>query len=602
MTTLKIHKDITYNPIQKETIKWVDEDVNLVICTPTSSGKTIVAEQFIYPVLEKNKKAIYLSPLKALADEKSTAWIDWPYSQLILTSDMGTSKIPTKEQLILMTTETLDSKTRGAKNWLRQVGIVVIDEAHLLGSVGRGSAMEVGITRFAMINKNAQIVCLSATISNGKEFVKWLERLNGKKTIFIDINWRPVEQEHKFYNINARYETEFDKRSLPTIKNILKTSPGRQTIIFVHSFAKGNKISSFFNIPFHNSRLSKNQRQYIETAFREHKIDSIVSTSTLAYGMNLPADIGIIVGGHRGYNFVDLADIKQMAGRIGRYGLSKKGIVHYLFRNDYYEEYKEGLDNIPPITSHLSSHLYFHIVSFIARENMTTITHIKQFLAKTFEPKKLKIENSIKYLIDKDIIHDNGGQLIALPIGKASAMMYIDPLDLDALQNNLREKPLESIDLAIAFASIPSNASHTNIAKNTKLIVNLPFTYQSLFATNLYNWLTDKPIEGYARTMLFTWIKDIGRWMSGLRILGIDKTYCSNVEKMIKYGASSNILDLLDLPGVGKVKANKLFAQGIKNLKDIKKEKIKSRNILGSSLFEQLMNKDDDPQKVVLIF
>jgi len=70
------HSNITYNPLQKETLKYMNSDVNLVVMAPTSSGKTYVAEQFLFTAIKEKKKGIYLSPLKALTEEKKRSWLN----------------------------------------------------------------------------------------------------------------------------------------------------------------------------------------------------------------------------------------------------------------------------------------------------------------------------------------------------------------------------------------------------------------------------------------------------------------------------------------------------------------------------------------------
>ena len=162
-------KGLTYNPLQRLTWPFVEEDCNLVVLAPTSSGKTIVAEQFMLPTLESGRKALYLSPLKALTNEKLHAWADVPYKRVAFTSDHSRPGVTVNEQLILMTTECLDSKTRGARRWLRSIGTLVSDESHMLSMYGRGDAFEIGLTRFAQINPEARIIFLSATIPNADE-------------------------------------------------------------------------------------------------------------------------------------------------------------------------------------------------------------------------------------------------------------------------------------------------------------------------------------------------------------------------------------------------------------------------------------------------
>ncbi len=167
------------------------ENNNLLICTPTASGKTLVAEfAFIDAILNKGKKAIYIVPLKALATEKHKQFSE-RYKGLFkcalsigdLDSDNG---YLAAYDLIICTSEKLDSLIRHHTPWLNQVGCVVVDEIHLLNDHGRGPTLEILITLLRDFLK-VQLIGLSATIGNAKQLAEWL---NAK--LVVD-NWRPVE-------------------------------------------------------------------------------------------------------------------------------------------------------------------------------------------------------------------------------------------------------------------------------------------------------------------------------------------------------------------------------------------------------------------------
>jgi replicative superfamily II helicase len=331
------HTNITYNPLQLETAKYVSDDCNLVVLAPTSSGKTIVAEQYIGPTLSKGEKAIYLSPLKALTNEKLLDWQHKVPSIVAITGDHMTKPRPITESLILMTTEALDSKSRGHQSWLKKAGVIVSDESHLLSSPGRGDAFEVGLTRFAKINPDARIIFLSATIPNTAVLAEWLTKLNGKPTKVVETEWRPVEQEYHLVKV-PDYHWDFIAKVKEEIAKVKKAHRGKQFLIFVHTVNMGNILSKALKCPFHYSKIPMEERHRIEEGYRKKSIQTLVCTSTLAYGLNLPADVGIIVGAHRGPMMVDPADLKQEAGRVGRYGLSEKGYVYFLFPRRYADE------------------------------------------------------------------------------------------------------------------------------------------------------------------------------------------------------------------------------------------------------------------------
>jgi helicase len=173
------------------------EGKNLLICTPTASGKTLVAEIGIIENLIKNKgKGIYIVPLKALAVEKfkefSSKYENFCKIGMSIADSENTHL--SSSDLILMTSEKLDSLLRFKVPWLSDVGTIVIDEIHLLNDVSRGPTLEVVITLMRAIAPNAQIIGLSATIGNPRELADWLD------AELIEDTWRPVELKQGLYH------------------------------------------------------------------------------------------------------------------------------------------------------------------------------------------------------------------------------------------------------------------------------------------------------------------------------------------------------------------------------------------------------------------
>lgn len=164
---------------------------NLVICTPTASGKTLIAElAMLKGVLEGNGKAVYVVPLKALASEKFRSF-EKRYSSVckvaMSVGDKESSDTSLKDaDLIICTSEKLDSLIRHRAPWIKDVGTVVVDEIHLLNDRGRGPTLEVVITLLRQMVPDMQLVGLSATIGNPGELADWL-----KAECVLD-DWRPV--------------------------------------------------------------------------------------------------------------------------------------------------------------------------------------------------------------------------------------------------------------------------------------------------------------------------------------------------------------------------------------------------------------------------
>lgn len=595
-----MHEGITYNPLQLETIKYIGDDCNLIVYAPTSSGKTIVAEQFMFTTLANKQRALYLSPLKALTNEKYEAWKAMGLDLVAITSDHEKSARPITEKLILMTTEALDSRSRGAKPWLNEVGVLVCDEAHLLGAPKRGDAFEVGLTRFALMNPSSRIITLSATLPNSTEIQEWLTNLNGKPTKVVETDWRPIVQEHHL-KVGPDREYQFNNFALEQIAKIRNAHPQGQVLIFVHTVAKGNQISRHFGIPFHYSKVAKEDRHNLEQAFRAKKLMALVSTSTLAYGVNLPADIGIIVGGHRGPSMVEPWDIKQMAGRIGRYGLSTTGDIYYLFKEVYARDLYRELTAMPDVWSQLRARLYFHVTSFVARENMQR-SQIEKFLSRTLCSLQFTIdlEEAIDMLLQYEVLREENGILTATRIGKASAFMYVDPIDLIHLHRNLKDRPLTPKLLAEALAAIPSNEVETYVPDDLASVVEMPFGQQTVLASSLYEWLLGMDLSGTASVVVPPYIMDFERWASALGMCGLDKAYLKNLSLTIQYGLSENLLELVAIPGIGRKRALALSRFNITKKKDILANKSIAINILGQKLTQSIEDEYKNPGKLFI--
>ncbi|MBW3004981.1 DEAD/DEAH box helicase [Candidatus Woesearchaeota archaeon] len=180
---------------------------NLLVCTPTASGKTLIAEMgAAKTILEGKGKAIYIVPLVALASEKHKEF-KRKYGHLFnIALSIGDYDSSDKHlidaDLIICTAEKLDSLIRHHTPWLKFVSLVVIDEIHLMNDVSRGPTLEIIITVMKKLLPQVQLIGLSATIGNPQELAEWLNA-----ELVID-TWRPVPL-HK--GVYLQGEVEFEK-------------------------------------------------------------------------------------------------------------------------------------------------------------------------------------------------------------------------------------------------------------------------------------------------------------------------------------------------------------------------------------------------------
>ena|SRR3989338_3396781 len=171
---------------------------NLLVCTPTASGKTLIAElAAVSAVLSMKGKAIYVVPLKALAAEKYNDFKKRYGSFIRVGISIGDldSADPylADYDLIICTAEKLDSLIRHHAPWIRMVAVVVVDEIHVLNDTGRGPTLEILITILRQLLPKVQLIALSATIGNPEELAAWL----GAELV-VD-TWRPVRLHQGVY-------------------------------------------------------------------------------------------------------------------------------------------------------------------------------------------------------------------------------------------------------------------------------------------------------------------------------------------------------------------------------------------------------------------
>ena len=180
-------------PAQEKSIKkGLLDGKNLLVCTPTASGKTLIAElTALKNILDGNGKAIYIVPLKALASEKYKDFkkkYDGIAKVALSIGDIDNSDSYLIDyDLIITTSEKLDSLIRHHAPWLSLISTIIIDEIHLLNDPERGPTLEILITILRRLLKKAQIIGLSATIGNPEELAEWLE------AELVEDDWRPVK-------------------------------------------------------------------------------------------------------------------------------------------------------------------------------------------------------------------------------------------------------------------------------------------------------------------------------------------------------------------------------------------------------------------------
>ena len=178
-----MHKELGFqrlNPLQEKALaEGLLEKERVVVSAPTASGKTLLALLKILDNFKKTKtKALYIVPLRALANEKFDEFSE-KLSPHGLSIGISTGELDSSSEelyafdVIIVTSEKMDSLLRHKAHWIQNVGLVVCDEVHLLGEDERGATLEVVLTK--LFQQNCRLLCLSATIPNAIEIADWLE-------------------------------------------------------------------------------------------------------------------------------------------------------------------------------------------------------------------------------------------------------------------------------------------------------------------------------------------------------------------------------------------------------------------------------------------
>src|SRR5215218_2403223 len=160
------------------------DGANILVTTPTASGKTLISILAAIRSLEKNKKVVYMTPLRSLAYEKYADFNNIDKSKVfpkkikikISTGDFNTSNNELgNSDIIILTNEKLDSILRQGGSWLSNVGLFISDEIHLIGDADRGPVLEMALTKIKKFYPSSQILGLSATVTNSFDVSDWLD-------------------------------------------------------------------------------------------------------------------------------------------------------------------------------------------------------------------------------------------------------------------------------------------------------------------------------------------------------------------------------------------------------------------------------------------
>ena len=467
---------------------------SLVVASPTASGKTLLALLAAYKkAKEQRKKVVYLAPLRALASEKYAEFSEMTRFGIytnISTGDYDSSgESLGRADVIVLTNERFDSIMRHRVSWLNSVGLFIADEVHLAGNDNRGPTLEMILTKALHIGLDAQLLALSATISNARTIAEWLH------AIPVEVDWRPVPLREGVYDYSRILFTDGGEHQVPRstygapIDVAMDTvKEGGQALVFASTRRRAVSLATRAaeltqrqlspeekkaaseasrriltsgeetslsrllaevvakGSAFHHAGLEAEHRRIVEEYYRARALKLLAATPTLAAGVNLPARRVVIAdmtrydAEHGGNAEISVLEYRQMAGRAGRPQYDDHGETVMIppqsapsedFLAHYAKEPPE------PIQSRLSdeSAMRSHTLATVATGSGMSKADLDSLFGKTLlamqvgakETGRLT-EKALGYLLGERLLESHGNLFYATEFGRRVSMLYIDPV------------------------------------------------------------------------------------------------------------------------------------------------------------------------------
>ena len=669
-----------YPPQELALAKGLLEGKNLLVTTPTASGKTLIAMMAAIKTIEKGLKVIYLTPLRALATEKYHDFLALENIDItgiktrvkVSSSDYSSSGKEVEDaDVVILTNEKMDSLMRHGAEWISDVGLFVADEVHLIGERERGPTLEMILTNIRQLYPQSQILALSATVANSDDIANWLG------CELIKSNWRPtklIEGVYEDGNIRMNDGSRFkiltsvgvtsaaidiavdslknggqalifadtrkrafslaSKAAEAVYKSLDKSAQQRAFELSSQILSKGDDTELTRNLShlvskgvgFHHAGLGPSSRAIVEESFKKGIIKLLTATPTLAAGVNLPARRIILASILRydaeyGINIpISVLEYKQLSGRAGRPQYDTFGEAILVAESgvnaeDLYDQYILG--HPEPLRSQLMNDraIRVHLLSAIARVpgiKKNEIYHLFEstLFARNYQKNTVvfKVDAALNYLEEEYLIKGRNDRYIATDFGRKATLLYIDPLT--AVQFR---KALGSFDRSATRRNNGNNKSHTlgflhiittsadfypKISLRKKDFEELSLLIQchsnelfypiteydcsrSLLALN--EWIdesSDRMISnkvGVEPGDMHRMVEN-GGWLtySLYEVAKLLKredllTEIHSLRSRIKYGVREELIPIVALEGIGRVRARALYDAGLTDIRKLAK-------------------------------
>ncbi len=447
---------------------------------------------------------------------------------------------------------------------------------------------------------------------------------NGQVLVFVSSRRSTVSLSKRIASSIRPYLTSQDMNELHRVSRSLVSSVNvpESTKILSTVLRKGSA--------FHHAGLKNRERSIIESCFRNNTLKVIIATPTLAAGVNLPARRVIIRDYRRfergrGSYPIPILEYKQMAGRAGRPAYDEYGEAILVARSEQEKEFlleNYVLSETEAITSKLASPkaLRFHLLSTIAAGITRTRERIDNLIEGTFYSHQFEkweidhhITSVITFLEDGGLIRNGKGEdLVATPLGERTSRLYIDPYSAILLRDTLGEsKEITEIGLLHLICHTPDQPTSYVTRSEFEdyeimaadylpdLSIPLPDSWEDpesythylaelKTARLLQDWI-DENSEREITENYNVGMGDVHRYVRSAewllystseicRVAAINHhiPLIHKLHSRIRHGVKEELLELVGLKGIGRVRARMLHNNGLRNLSDLYKADIQT--------------------------
>jgi len=359
-------------PLQEEALlAWFSTDTGVLVCAPTGTGKTLIAEAALFEALHSGQVAYYTTPLIALTEQKFQEVQDaaerWGFSREDVGLVTGNRKVNPQAKVLVVVAEILLNRLLNREEFdFANVASVVMDEFHSFNDRERGIVWELSL---GLLPKHVRLLLLSATVGNTAEFLIWLQKSHGRRLDLIQGTERKVPLRYHWVEdqlLNEQLELmaagDDEARKTPTLlfcfnreecwrvaeqlkgKALLADGQQKQLAeeLKKHDWSQGigPKLKTILlrGVGVHHAGVLPKYKRIVEDLFQRKLLSVCVCTETLSAGMNLPARSVLMTALLKGppgkKRLIDPSVAHQIFGRAGRPQFDTEGHVFALAHED----------------------------------------------------------------------------------------------------------------------------------------------------------------------------------------------------------------------------------------------------------------------------